>query len=57
MPCIIGLGNITKKMLYPLGMGVCSFMILISYKLLRKVSYTSKGGETRYFHQKPFVHV
>ena len=55
MPSIIGLGNTTKKMLYPLGMGICSFIILTSYKLLRNVPYTSKGGETRYFHQKPFV--
>ena len=55
MPSIIGLGNTTKKMLYHLGMGICSFIILTSYKLLRNVPYTSKGGETRYFHQKPFV--
>lgn len=52
---IISIGNITSKMIYPFLMGIFSFFSLILYKLLRNVPYTKKGGQTDYFHQKPFL--
>ena len=40
--------------LYPIGMAFSYFMTLISYKLLRKVSYTRSNQELAYYNQKPF---
>lgn len=40
--------------LYPIGMAFSYFMTLISYKLLRKVSYTRSNKELAYYNQKPF---
>lgn len=44
----------SMAMLYPIGMAFSYFMTLVSYKLLRKVSYTRSNQEIAYYNQKPF---
>ena len=45
------LGKWNTKLLYPLLMGFCSFLTLISNKLLRTVEY----APDKHFYQKPFL--
>ena len=44
-------GKWNTKLLYPLMMGFCSFLTLISNKMLRTV----ETGAGKHFYQKPFL--